>query len=255
MAISEKTRKILWGRSGNRCALCRRELIINATDLDDESVIGDECHLVSGKVKGPRHNPTFPLEHIDEPENLILLCRVHHKMVDDQRETYTVEMLQKLKSDHEGWVSARLAEQDALPPVRIRRIKENIPSYLPRLLSGKVFASIISESHAYVFEHDELTSEVDVELIANFSQEVYDWGDVWPVMEAADRVRAAYRLSTLLCELEEAGFWVFVGQECQRLEGGVDVPTPFMVAILYVSHKTNPGIIKLKEGAAVKKER
>jgi hypothetical protein len=54
MAISGKTRKILWGRSGNRCAICRRELVMDATDLDDESVTGDECHIVARKPIGTR---------------------------------------------------------------------------------------------------------------------------------------------------------------------------------------------------------
>src|SRR5262249_10495588 len=81
MAIADKARKILWGRSGNRGAICRRELVIDATATDDESVVGEECHIVSAQGQGPRHDPVFPAENLDKPENLILLCRVHHKMV------------------------------------------------------------------------------------------------------------------------------------------------------------------------------
>ena len=47
MAINDKTRKVLWGRSGNRCAICRRELVLDATTVDDVSVVGEECHIVS----------------------------------------------------------------------------------------------------------------------------------------------------------------------------------------------------------------
>jgi hypothetical protein len=88
MAISEKTRKLLWGRSGNRCAVCRQELVIDGTDKSDDSVVGDECHIVSGAGRGPRHDPAVREAELDAAENLILLCRVHHKMVDDQGETY-----------------------------------------------------------------------------------------------------------------------------------------------------------------------
>jgi predicted restriction endonuclease len=87
MPISDKTRKILWGRSGNRCAFCRHELVIDATTADDESVIGEECHILSRKGQGPRYDSSYPSEQLDEAENLILLCRIHHKMVDDQHET------------------------------------------------------------------------------------------------------------------------------------------------------------------------
>ena len=98
MVISDKTRKSLWGRSGNRCAMCRRELIIESTPNDDESIVGDECHIISGKGQGPRHDHLFPLDRLDEPANLILLCRVHHKMVDDQCDTYTADILRQMKA-------------------------------------------------------------------------------------------------------------------------------------------------------------
>jgi hypothetical protein len=130
MPISEKTRKILWGRSGNKCAKCRRELIISRTAADDESVVGDECHIVSGKNQGPRYDPTFPVEQLDEPENLILLCRVHHKMVDDQYDTYTVQVLRRLKENHERWVSSTLAADK--PPVPEPDIRLRVSADTPR---------------------------------------------------------------------------------------------------------------------------
>ena len=243
MAISEKTRKILWGRSGNRCALCRHELVIDATAADDESVVGDECHIVSGKTQGPRHDPAFPSERLDEPENLILLCRVHHKMVDDQCETHTVEILQKLKTNHETWVSSTLAEGKQVPPVRLRRIKENIPSHLIRLTSGQDVFKIVGNSSAFSFEHDEPESEAEAELLSSFLQEAQDWSDLYSDLEAGDRVNAAYRMSTLVRDLEMAGFWVFGSREIQRLEGGVGAPSPFPVAILRITRAANPEII------------
>jgi hypothetical protein len=74
---------------------------LDATASDDASVVGDECHIVSPKEQGPRFEGPFPKDQVDEPANLILLCRVHHKMVDDQCETYTVEVLRLLKANHE----------------------------------------------------------------------------------------------------------------------------------------------------------
>ena len=39
MAITDRTRKVLLGRSGNRCAIGKNELVVDATSDDDESVI------------------------------------------------------------------------------------------------------------------------------------------------------------------------------------------------------------------------
>ena len=110
MTITDKTRKLLWGRSGNRCAFCRGVLSVDSTELDDASVVGDECHIVSGKVGGPRYDPAFPPDELDAYDNLLLLCRIHHKVIDDQEHTFTPLVLKRLKQDHEDLVSTALAD-------------------------------------------------------------------------------------------------------------------------------------------------
>lgn len=239
MAISDKTRKILWGRSGNRCAICRRELVLDATTSDDESVVGEECHIVSGKVDGPRYDPAFPPERLDEYENLILLCRIHHKMIDDQCATYTAEMVRDRKATHETWVSSNLSERKPVPPVRIRRIKENLPSRLIRLTTGQEIAVMIGGALGFSYQHDEPKSQAEAELIAGFLQEVQDWADLWPDFDAGNHVKIRYRVGNLVRELEEAGFWVFGARELQRLEGGIGPPSDFSVAIIRVVRTTN----------------
>ena len=54
------------------------------TPVDDESIVGDECHIVSAVSTGPRHDPEFPREKLNDHANLLLLCKVHHKLIDDQ---------------------------------------------------------------------------------------------------------------------------------------------------------------------------
>ena len=110
MAIGLKTHKLLWARSGNKCSFeeCKADLIANSTGLDDESVIGDEAHIVAKSVDGPRGNFPLDIDKRDNYDNLILLCKKHHKIVDDQPNLYTVEYLQKMKSDHETWVEDSL---------------------------------------------------------------------------------------------------------------------------------------------------
>ncbi len=46
MGISDKTRKLLWGKSGSTCAICKRELILNSTSPEDESIIGEFLNLI-----------------------------------------------------------------------------------------------------------------------------------------------------------------------------------------------------------------
>lgn len=105
--ISDKTRKLLWGKAGNSCALCKRELIVGGDSESDPTIVGQECHIRSGKQGGPRYDADFPPEWIDSYDNLLLLCPTHHRIVDDQPVKYVVDELVRTKRDHELWVKKK----------------------------------------------------------------------------------------------------------------------------------------------------
>lgn len=111
MAISDRTRKILWARSGNQCAICRETLVKDGTAQSAESVIGEEAHIVARSPGGPRYE-ALPDNKRDEPENLLLLCRVDHKQVDDQVEEFTVGKLRQIKTEHERRVFTTMGAVD-----------------------------------------------------------------------------------------------------------------------------------------------
>jgi hypothetical protein len=167
-------------------------------------------------------------------------------MVDDQAATYTTGILRQMKSNHELWVSQKLAEGRTPQPVRLLRVKQNIPDFLFRLNSGKEVLDLVTNALAYSFDHDELKSREEVDLVGGFLQLVQDWGDLSSDLEAGDRVQTAYSLTESLRELEQAGFFVFGGREVQLLEGGVQTgPSNWPVAILQVLRKDNRAIMRV----------
>jgi hypothetical protein len=103
MPISDRTRKILWATAGGRCSICRGQLVSDRTDTDDPSVLGEECHIVAQSGSGPRAGVVAG---VDSYDNLILLCRVHHKQIDDQTGYYTVSRLIAIKQAHEDWAKS-----------------------------------------------------------------------------------------------------------------------------------------------------
>jgi hypothetical protein len=115
MSISLKTTKLLWGKSGNRCAICRSELIEEALDTDDDdSIVGDMAHIIARKEAFTRGDyDALSPEERDRYANLILLCRKHHKVIDDQPAHYTVERLREIKSSHVAWVRDSLGSIDS----------------------------------------------------------------------------------------------------------------------------------------------
>jgi hypothetical protein len=253
MSISDKTRKVLWGRSGNRCVICQQELVINAIERDDESVVGIECHIISGRENGPRHDVSYSEDKLDSYENLILLCGVHHKMVDDQRDTYTVDILRQMKASHEVWVADRLADGRDARPVRLRRVKDKVPPFLSQLLTGRQVCDLLTGTYAYSMDHDELRSQEEVDVVGGFIQAATDWSDFASELEPAERVNAEYNLSRCLGDLGDAGFFVFGGREVQQLEGGLQAePSDWPVGILRVVRKDNAEIIHLSQNDPAK---
>ena len=243
MSISSKTRKLLWGRSGNRCAICRKELILNHTAKDDESIVGDECHIISKESNGPRYDPNFPKNKIDHYDNLILLCKVHHKKVDDQEKIYTSNKLHEIKKRHEEWVNKNLSSSLKLNKLVIKRIKGNIPQFLIKFTSGRELLNILIGACAFDFDHDKLKNEEEVNIISSFLQNTQEIGDFGLELDSSDKVKISYDLSKDIQELDNYGFWVFGGREIRKLESSEDVST-WPVAIIRIFRKTNPEIIK-----------
>lgn len=98
--------KILWGRSGNRCAICKIEL----TPDGEVETIGEIAHIISQSPDGPRGDEKLPLEKRNDYSNLILLCPNHHSEIDKSPESWPTTRLQNIKGEHEKWVSAQLEQ-------------------------------------------------------------------------------------------------------------------------------------------------
>ena len=100
--MRDKDIKILWGRSGNRCAICKLELTADGS----METLGEMAHIVGQSQNGPRGN--YDLPDRDTYDNLILLCPTHHVEIDKNHTAWPIERLRAIKADHEAWVSEQL---------------------------------------------------------------------------------------------------------------------------------------------------
>lgn len=96
------------------------------------AILGHVAHIVAQQDDGPRGDPTMDPKDRDRYENLVLLCTNHHQLVDApaNHATWTVERLLALRSDHEAWVSERLAPSDP-PPLSPSRTETLFSTLLP----------------------------------------------------------------------------------------------------------------------------
>ena len=244
MTISDKTRKILWGRSGNRCAICRQRLVVDETTVDAESVVGDECHIHSGTQNGPRYDAAVDPRYVDSLDNLLLLCRIHHKMVDDQFETYAADLLRSIKANHEQWVEDKFDEKPDYPSIKVKRLKHEIPERLIPVESGAELFNLVSGCHGSYQDHNDDLNDEEVEIVGGFLQNLKDWVDIAGDLEPIEKVRAKKSLGDELEDLRSKGFLVFAAKERQRLEGGKGEPSDFFVLHVTVTRENDPNIIR-----------
>lgn len=106
--------KLLWGLSAARCNYpgCGKECVAKATSKDPATArLGRIAHIIASSDKGPRSDPSFPVEKRDKYENLILLCATHHDEVDGQPNTFDIALLRSWKAQHELMVETKLRKE------------------------------------------------------------------------------------------------------------------------------------------------
>jgi hypothetical protein len=96
---TELTIKRLYAFSGNQCAFPGCE--IKFVSIENETNISNVCHIEAAEEGGERYNPNSTAEERRSFKNLILLCPNHHKETNNV-EKYTVDVLRKMKKEHEN---------------------------------------------------------------------------------------------------------------------------------------------------------
>lgn len=190
MPITDRDRKLLWGRAGIACALCKSQLTEDAKGDDGDVVVGEEAHIVSEVPNGPRFRP-MPKKEVDSYANLLLLCPRDHKIVDEQLTYYTEQRLQTLKREHEQWAKDRVSETE--PVIKIRDPEADKPLVVRRVSTGKELMNIVAHACATAHDHPEPQSAEEAEHIGQFLQNITDCIDVWDGIGPSGRIEAEFR--------------------------------------------------------------
>ncbi len=97
--ISRPTIKRLFAVSRNRCAFrnCPQPLV----DESSGKVVAKICHIKGNNPGSARYDPAQTEDDRQSFGNLILMCPIHHDVIDADAAAYTVEVLIKRKAEHE----------------------------------------------------------------------------------------------------------------------------------------------------------
>ena len=129
MSITQKTIKLLFAAAAGCCSFpdCNQQLVF--THDQEPHLIGEMAHICGEKPNSNRHDTRQTQDQRDDYQNLILLCPTHHALIDrKENETeYSVEVLKKIKLDHEQSIKKQL---DQYPCIDKKGICQQIYRFL-----------------------------------------------------------------------------------------------------------------------------
>lgn len=113
--VPDLTRLLLFVRAGGRCEFdgCLRYLMEHPVTLT-EGNFAQVAHIVAFRIEGPRGRSRRRPRNIHAAQNLMLLCPMCHKLIDDHPQDYTRRTLAEYKRRHEKWTK----EATGLSPKR-----------------------------------------------------------------------------------------------------------------------------------------
>jgi hypothetical protein len=203
MPIKVKTRKILWSKSGNRCALCKCQLVEKLQNHNSDFIVGEECHIISSKTAGPRGSITI-LEDYDSYDNLMLLCANHHKLIDEFPETYSYEILVLLKANHEKWIKETIDKDIE----EINRSINNI-EYLDRVTTWSQIDQIIVNSHFHFSDFSSINNKELIIELAEFFDILNEFSDIYSDIDVTDKTKSLISFEAQIKKFNEQGISIF----------------------------------------------
>lgn len=178
-----------------------------------------------------------------------MLCRNHHKTVDELVDTFNEEVLRYLKLNHEVWIKKTLNK--AINNEKGQTIK---PKFLTRITSGKELLYIISDSHGSRMDFEEIENEEEAEYIGGVLQEIFNFGEISGMVEIYDKVKMSLSLTEKIKDLAEKGYYIFGERNMERIKFGNGSINKWDVATLIVRKKESGEVLNIVYEHQLKKK-
>lgn len=102
--FTEKTKRTLQGRVGNRCSNPNCRCLTSGPNFHEEKVttIGEAAHITAASQNGPRYDPSLDSSQRQHISNGIWLCATCSKLIDKDEKNYPIELLMSWKANAEA---------------------------------------------------------------------------------------------------------------------------------------------------------
>lgn len=174
---STATIKRLFAVSGNICAFahCPQPLV----DAMSGTVTGEICHIKAQNTEGPRYDASQTEQARHGYDNLVLMCSPHHKIIDSDILTYTVDVLEEIKKNHEAKSTKVNTPDDSVIESLLKKLiarvtpeQKNLEYFHNLIKTGTWHQEFISTKELWICEEDNLC-QIEV------SHDTEDFSEPW----------------------------------------------------------------------------
>lgn len=147
--VPQKVQSALWARAAGRCQYrgCNHDLVGDLIAGNEDALFGFIAHIVGDSAAGPRGDPIRSPLLARDLANLMLLCGVHHKLIDvDGLADHPEALLLAMKAEHEARI-ALLAGIDRDRASHVLRFGANIGSNEALVSTREIFAAMAPDHH------------------------------------------------------------------------------------------------------------
>ena len=147
--IPQKVQSALWARAAGRCQYrgCNQDLVGDLISGNEDALFGFIAHIVGDSAEGPRGHPVRSPQLGKSLDNLMLMCAVHHKLIDvDGLADHPEPLLLGMKAKHEARV-ALLAGIDEDRASHVLRFGASIGANEALVSTRAIFSAMPPDHH------------------------------------------------------------------------------------------------------------
>lgn len=100
--IHPEAERMLWARSAGICEFrgCCRKLYTHHVTGENIN-LSEKAHIYAFSQRGKRFSRLIPRSKINDPDNLMMVCKSCHSLIDSSNTNYSAEDLLEMKAEHE----------------------------------------------------------------------------------------------------------------------------------------------------------